>query len=139
MMSGDGEAGKYRIDIGSVTHSQVTVGDYNEVSQTVGLSPQEAAELRAVFADLRGAVGEQAPPAQREQALAEAAELESAVVAGQPDANRARKALRWFRDNAPQLVGTVVATLVNPVVGKVVESAGELVAGQFRELAEEER
>ena len=36
------EAGKFSIQIGSVTSSQVTVGDYNTVTQRVGLTPDAA-------------------------------------------------------------------------------------------------
>jgi hypothetical protein len=46
--------------------------------------------------------------------------------------------LRWFRDNAPQLAGAVVSVVINPLVGKVVEGAGEAIANQFREVVKEE-
>ena len=128
------QSGKFNVQIGSVTGGQVTIGDYNTVSQRVGLSAAETAELRQVFEDLRAAVTAAVPSEQREQALTEAAEVEAAVIADQPDPSRARRALKWFRDNAPQLAGAVVGVLVNPLVGRVVEAAGDLVAGQFDEL-----
>lgn len=139
MTSDEQASGKYNINIsGDMSHSQTVVGDYNTVTQKIGLTPQEAAQLRAVFAGLRSAVAEQAPPERREAALSEAGELEGAIVAERPDPGRVRRALEWFRDNAPQLVGAVTSVLVSPVVGKVVEGAGQAVAGQFRELAEDE-
>jgi hypothetical protein len=49
-----------------------------------------------------------------------------------------RKVLRWFRDNAPQLTGAVVSVVVNPLVGKAVEGAGEAIADQFKEVVDEE-
>lgn len=130
---------KYSVQIsGDVIESQVVIGDYNEVSQRIGLSPEETSELRAVFDDLRSAVAE-APPDQREKALAEANEVEAAIVTNQPQPQRVRQALAWFRDNAPQLAGAVAGVLINPLVGKVVEGAGEAIANQFRDLASEER
>jgi hypothetical protein len=133
-------SGKYSIQIeGDLNQSQVVVGDYNTVSQKVGLSAQETAELRSVFDDLRSTVVEQAPPAQREVALSEAAELEAAIVADRPQPHRVRQALLWFRDNAPQLAGAALSVVVNPLVGKVVEGAGEMIADQFRDLVEEAR
>lgn len=132
--------GKYNIQLqGDLSQSQVVVGDYNTVSQKVGLSPQEIAGLRAVFDDLRSAVAEQIPPEQRDAALSEAAEMEAAIVSDRPRPDRVRQALSWFRDNAPELVGAVLGVVVNPLVGKVAEGAGHLIADQFRELAEEER
>lgn len=131
--------GKYSIQItGDLNQSQVVVGDYNTVSQKVGLSPQETAELRAVFDELRSAVAAKAPPDQRETALSEAAELEAAIVTDRPQPRRVREALTWFRDNAPQLAGAVLSVVVNPLVGKVVEGAGQAIADQFRDIAEEE-
>jgi hypothetical protein len=137
MTADEGQAGKYNIQFGQVSQSQVVVGDYNTVSQKIGLSPQETAHLRSLFGDLRTAVAAQAPPDQREAALSEAKDLEGAIVAEHPDPSRVRSALRWFRDNAPQLAGSVASLLVNPLVGKVVEAAGEVVAGQFREVVDE--
>jgi hypothetical protein len=130
--------GKFNVHFGDVSQSQIVMGDYNTVSQKVGLTPQEAAELRSLFGDLRMTVAEQAEPERREEAIAQAEELERAVVAEQPDPGSVRRVLRWFRDNAPQLAGTVASVVINPLVGKVVEGAGEAIAGQFRELAEEE-
>jgi len=140
MTSPEEEQGsKFNIQItGDVNHSQVVIGDYNEVSQRIGLSPEETTELRAVFDELRSAVAE-VPPDQRAKALAEANEVEAAIVTDQPQPQRVRQALVWFRDNAPQLAGAVLSVLVNPLVGKVVEGAGEAIAGQFRDLASEER
>jgi len=133
-------AGKYAINFeGDVIQSQVVVGDYNTVSQKFGFSPQEVAELRGVFDDLRSAVAEKAPPEQREAALAEAAELEAAIVTDHPQPSRVHKALTWFRDNAPELVGAVLSVVASPLVGKLAEKAGEAVADQFRNLATEER
>jgi hypothetical protein len=138
MTQGEQSPGKYNLQFGNVTESQFVIGDYNTVTQKVGLTPQETAELRTVFSDLRTTVAEQAQPEQRDQALAQAEELERAVVAEQPDPGRIRKVLRWFKDNAPQLAGTVVSVVVNPLVGKVVEGAGEVIADQFHDLVKEE-
>ncbi len=65
--------------------------------------------------------------------------MEAAIVSDRPRPDRVRQALSWFRDNAPELVGAVLGVVVNPLVGKVAEGAGHLIADQFRELAEEER
>jgi hypothetical protein len=138
-MSPDDEStGKFNIHIGDVSDSQVVIGDYNIVTQKAGLSPEEAAKLRGVFADFRSSVEAEAPPERRDEAVAQAEELERAVVSEQPDVGRVRKVLRWFRDNAPQLTGAVVSVVVNPLVGKVIEGAGEAIADQFKQVVKEE-
>jgi len=131
------EAGKFNIQIGTVTSSQVTVGDYNTVTQRVGLTPDEAGQLKAAFDGLRRDVAAQVPPEQRDEAIAQAAEVEAAVVAPEPDPGRFRRALSWFRAHAPQVAGTVVSVVVSPIVGKVVEAAGDAVAGRFKDAIEE--
>ena len=138
-MTANDQSGKFDIHIGDVSQSQVVIGDYNTVTQRLGLSPEEAAKLQGVFEQLRSSVEEQAPPERRDEAVAQAEELERAVVSERPDAGTVRKVLRWFRDNAPQLAGTVFSVVVNPLVGKVVEGAGEAIADQFKEVIDEER
>ena len=81
---------------------------------------------------------EEAPPERRDEAVAQAEELERAAVSERPDVGRVRNVLRWFRDNAPQLAGAVVSVVVNPLVGKVVEGAGEAIADQFKQVVKEE-
>jgi hypothetical protein len=128
---------KYNISFGNVTNSQFVTGDYNHVEQTIGLSPEDVAALRGVFADLRANVAADVDPGHQQEALAEVGELESSLVTKTPDAGRVRKALRWFREHAPQLAGTVASVVVHPLVGRVVEGAGEAVAKRVREAAEE--
>src|SRR3954451_752978 len=127
------QPGKFNIQIGSVSQSQIVTGDYATVSQQVGLSADEVDQLKATFDGLRDQVEAQAPPEQRDEALAQAAEVEAAVVAPQPDPGRFKRALAWFRANAPQLAGTVASVVVSPIVGKVVQTAGDAIAGQFRD------
>lgn len=132
------EAGKYNINIsGKVQESTVTIGDYNTVVQHNTLSPAEAAELRQVFGSLRSHLSAQVPQAQREEALAQAAELEQAVVATEPDPGRVKRVLRWFREHAPQVAGAVLSVVVNPLVGKIVEGAGEAIGERFGEAVKE--
>jgi hypothetical protein len=132
-----GTGGKFNISFaGNVTSSQFVTGDYNHVTQTIGMSPDDVAALKSVFDDLRGAVASDVPPEHQQEALAEVGELEKALVAKQPDPGRVRKALQWFRAHAPQLVGTVASVVINPLVGKVVEGAGEAVAKAVRDAVQ---
>jgi hypothetical protein len=134
----DSTSGKFNIQIGTVSESQVTIGDYNTVTQRVGLSAEEAAQLRTVFTDFKATVAEQAAPERRDEAVAQADELERAIVAEEPDPGRVRKVLRWFREHAPQLAGTALSVVVNPLVGKLVEGAGQAIADHFRQVVDEQ-
>jgi hypothetical protein len=127
------DASKFNIQFGNVSQSQFVTGDYNTVAQHVGLAPEETQQLREAFDGMKAQVAEQAPPEQRAEAVAQATELEKAVVAKEPDPGRVRTALRWFRDHLPQLAGTVAGVLVHPVVGKVVAAAGDAVAAEVRD------
>lgn len=138
MAESSSTAGKFTITFGEVAQSQIVVGDYNHVAQSVGLSPQEVTALRAVFGDARSEVASCVAPELRDDALTRTAELEAAVISAQPDPTRVRRVLRWFREHAPEAAGAVVSAVVHPLVGKVVEAAGEAVAGRFRRVLDEE-
>jgi hypothetical protein len=132
------DAGKFNISFtGPLYNSPVTIGDYNTVVQHNRLSPAEAADLERMFKGLRSAVAAQAPPEQREEALKQTSELEQAVVAEEPDAARVKRVLRWFKQHAPGLAGAIVSVVVHPLVGKIVEGAGEAIAGRFDEAIAE--
>ena len=119
---------------GSVS-GQVAVGkDIAQSQQVVGerISEAELAELREAFADLRARVTADASPEQREAALERVDELEQAIVAEEPDLTTMEYVKSWFGRNLPKVAGTVTGLVVHPIVGKLVEAAGEAVAGEFR-------
>ncbi|MEA2213645.1 MAG: hypothetical protein QOF83_3593 [Solirubrobacteraceae bacterium] len=134
----DSSAHKFNIQIGTVSESQVAVGDYNTISQRIGLTPAETAQLQSLFQDLRSSVSAQAPPAVQADAETRVRELEDALVAGEPDPGTVRRVLRWFKANAPQLAGAVVSVVINPLVGKVVEGAGTAMAERIQQAIAEE-
>jgi hypothetical protein len=130
--------GKFNLSFGTVTGGQVIVGDYNTVSQRIGLSTAETAELRSLFTDLRAGVTAQAPAPLPAEAEAQVTDLEGALVSEAPDPGRVGRVLRWFRTNAPQLAGAVVSVVINPLVGKVVEGAGSAIAQRLSDVIAEE-
>src|SRR5690242_8748750 len=137
MTQPDESPGKYSVTFGDVERSQVVVGDNANLTQSVGLSVDEARQLRELFADFRATVAQDAPAGVRDEAIAQADELEHAVADGEPDPGRVRRVLHWFRDYAPGLVGLAATVVIHPIVGKAVEAAGEMVAAQFREAVED--
>ena len=116
---------------------QVAVGKEITQTQTVGapgpaVTEAELAELRQLFADLRARIQAEAPTGQQAAALERAGELEAAVSGEKPDLTTMEYVKAWFVRNLPKLAGAVTAIVVNPIVGKVVEAAGEMAAGEFR-------
>jgi hypothetical protein len=92
----------------------------------------DADEINKLFQGLGSLVQQQAPPEKRAKALREVGELKEAVLADKPDLGKMESVLRWFRKNIPQLAGAVGSVILNPLIGKVMEAAGELVVEEFK-------
>ena|SRR5215213_2120047 len=130
-------SGGPNISIGGGFKGQLVVGDENKVSVTTVnvtsvLSPADQEKLRELFASLTTTVSAEAPPEVRDEALAHVKELQDTIAAGKPDVSRMDAVWKWFRANVPKLAGAVVGVVVNPIVGKVVEAAGEVATSEFR-------
>ena len=115
---------------------QVAVGKGIHQSHVVGapatpVTDADLAELRQAFADLRAQVTAAAPPEDRDAAVERVLELEQAVVAEEPDVTTMEYVKRWFARKLPHAAGLVTGILVHPVVGKVVQAAGDAIAGEF--------
>jgi len=109
-----------QVGIGKDIHQTQSVG-----SMTQEVTEAEMAELRQAFADLRTEVAAGAPAESRDAALERVGELEEAVTAEEPDLTTAQYVKRWFSKNLPGVAGSVAGILIHPVVGKLVQGAGE--------------
>jgi hypothetical protein len=117
--------------------SQVAVGKGITQIQTVGaprpeVSEAELAELRHMLADLKARVEAEAPPDKKDAALERLGELEEAVTAAEPDLPTKEYVKTWFVKHLPGLAGAVTSLVVHPIVGKLVEAAGDALADEFR-------
>jgi len=92
----------------------------------------DARDLGTLFASLRSLVEEQAPPEKKQEALQAVNALKEAVKAEKPNVSKMEGVLDWFKKNVPQLAGAVASVIVNPIVGTVVQAAGEVAAQEFR-------
>lgn len=114
---------------------QVAVG--KDIAQTyqVGsaepVTEEERAELRQLFADVRARLAAEAPAEAQAPALERLDELEEAVQAEEPDVTTMQYVARWFKTKLPTLAGLVTGVLVNPVVGKLVQSAGDAAVAEL--------
>ncbi len=101
------------------------------------LSGEERAELEQLFAAVRSRIAAEVPEAQRSSAAERVDELEEALTAGEPDLGTVEYVKRWFLKRLPHLAGLVTAILVNPIVGKLVQSAGDAAVSELARVAEE--
>ena len=130
---------------------QVTIGDHahgvaagKDIHQVTGEQAQvqvteaDLAAVRELFAELKRQVEAQAPPEKKDSAIERVKELEEAVTAKEPDLTTMKYVRKWFGKHLPRLAGAVVSVLVNPIVGKVVEAAGDIAAGELKRRFEKE-
>ena len=126
-----------RADISGDVGGQVAVGKGIEQVQTVEstrpeVSAADLEELRRMLSALRERVAAEAPPEVKAAALERVDELGEAIVADQPDISTMEYVKNWFAKHLPGLAGAVVSVVVHPIVGKLVEAAGDALAAEFR-------
>ncbi len=121
--------------IGNVSGGNIAIG--HTVSQTstvttgaTAVTPEQLEELKASFANLRAELEQD--PEVPEEAPAKLDQLEKAITEGTPDIGTMERVRNWFLKYAPKAVGSVMALVVNPIVGSVVGAAGEVAATEFR-------
>jgi len=97
-----------------------------------GMAAADLEALRGLFADLQERVAAEAPPELADEAQAQVTRLSEAVTAEEPDLSTMERVRDWFVEHLPSIAGSVTSLLVNPILGKVVEAAGDLAAGEFQ-------
>ncbi len=136
---------------GSIIHANITGPVNGQVAIGSGISQTKAigaalpgvtqAELTAwwqALAGLKAQIETEAPVEKKDAALEHIAELEEAVTAEKPDLTTMEYVKRWFVKNLPGLAGAVTSIVVHPIVGKLVEAAGDALAAEFRRRFVEE-
>jgi hypothetical protein len=115
---------------------QVAIGKGITQSQTTvtsgGISEAELNQLRAALEAVRTQVRAETPPELQPAALERVDELQQAVTDEKPDLTTMEYVRNWFAKNVPALAGAVTSVIVNPIVGKLVEAAGEAASEEFR-------
>jgi hypothetical protein len=112
-----------------ISQTQVTGG------AVAALSPEQQAQLAAIFENLRARVTAEAPPDLRASANERVGELEEALTAEAPDLTTVQYVKHWFARNLPRIAGSVTSLLVHPLVGKLVEAGGDALVSEFAEIA----
>src|SRR5215467_10489752 len=136
-MSDEQKSGKnYSVKIGGDVSGQIAVGDGVTQVHTTGAARPEVTEadlsaIKQMLEGLKAQVELQAPPDKKDEAFHQVQELHEAISSKEPDLDRMSGVKSWFKRNIPTLAGTVVSVIVNPIVGKVVEAAGEGLASEI--------
>ena len=118
---------------------QVAVGkgiaQTQQIGATAGLTEAEQEELRSLFANLKKQIVAEAPPDKKAPALEQVEELHQVLSTEKPDRTtltKMEKVKNWFVKNLPTIAGTVTSVFIHPLVGKLVEAGGDVLAGEFR-------
>lgn len=135
-----GDAISGNVHVTGSNAGQIAIGTQIEQRQALGdaavaaVTEAEREQVRLAFAQLREQVAAGAPPEQRAAAVERVEELQEAVFAEEPDLTTVQYVTRWFRRNLPSLAGSVASLVVHPLVGRLVQVAGdqlvELVGGE---------
>jgi hypothetical protein len=137
MSKSDKSGAGISISVGGSNYGALWAGDQNRVivnaktGATTTLTPEDVRGLSDALNTLRDRIASEAPPGRREEALAQVAELQSAILP-QPKVNRMREVRDWFVKHLPSMLGAVTTVFINPILGKVVEASGEMAATAFR-------
>lgn len=135
-MTQSGRKDEKKIDIRDVS-GQVAIGNNNIQSQTITtknltVSEAELKALQKMFENVKDQIAKTAPEEKQEKALEKVTELEEAINTDKPDLTTMEYVKNWFEKNLPQLAGAVTGLVVNPIVGKLVEVAGNTIAQEFK-------
>ncbi len=141
-VGGSVTVGDHNIEIGSVgPGGTVIVGGQTaqqifDARQQASLSrlatPEEIASLASAFHALDEKIDQAAADDKKDEARTQAEALKGAVAADKPDVSAMEKAKAWFVENLPALLGAVTSIFTHPLVGRLVEAAGEFTLDRFR-------
>ena len=128
---------RVNIEGGVGQNAQIAVGDHNVQTSYVGandggVTQAQLDELKRELEKLIEKVKVEAPPQKQDEAKGQIKELEEAITSKPPDIDRMSGVKSWFKRNIPSLLGSVGTLVGGPIVGKVVEAAGEGLAGEIR-------
>lgn len=135
--------GDGNITVGSVSESGSVIVSEGEFSQTFTLQQQnilkqvgtaeEIKSLETKFNQLDKEIKSATPKEIQPKAQEQAEQLKEEVLSEKPDPTIIEQAKSWFITNLPAVIGTVTSIVSHPIVGKLVESAGEYTLKNFRE------
>jgi hypothetical protein len=123
-----------RSTIGGSASGQIATGQDITQIHTVAapVSEAELAELRQAVDSLKTQVAQQAPPDKQAQAVQHLDELHQAVTAPRPELSTMEYVRNWFVKNIPTMAGAVTSIVLDPIVGRLVQAGGDVLAADFK-------
>jgi hypothetical protein len=92
-----------------------------------------------MVAEVKARITAEAPAEQRAAAIGRIDDVQGEVLSGKPSPSTLEYVRNWFSKHLPKLAGAIVGLVVHPVVGKLVEAAGDVAATEFRMRFDEEK
>lgn len=135
--SGDHITGNIAGNISGQVAVGKNIAQRQQAGQREALTEAEWAELQQLFADVKAQVPTEVPDDQQAPALERFQEFEDALTAEEPDLTTVDYVKRWFLKRLPGFAGVITGVLVNPLVGKLVQSAGDAFANELARVASE--
>src|SRR4051794_7777180 len=134
----DKRIGRYDVKVDGSVSGQMAVGSgINQTWTTAAAEPLTAVdlvELNHLIVELAAKVAAEAPAGSRDSALERVDELGKALDPAEPRVHTLAAIRDWFVDHLPKLAGAVTSVIVNPLVGRLVEAAGDVASRQFTEF-----
>lgn len=96
------------------------------------VTEQDLEAIRKLFSDLKQQIEKEAPPEKKDAALERVSEMEGEITSKKPSLTTMEYVRDWFAKNAPMLLGSVTSLVVNPIVGKVVQAAGDIAISELK-------
>jgi hypothetical protein len=127
----------FNVTVSGPVSGQVAIGNGINQTNMQGVAKPEVTqadldELHRMLVELKTQLKSEAAPDQQAAALERMDELEEAVTAEKPDLTTMEYVKRWFVKHVPELAGAVTSVIIHPIVGKLVEAAGDGLAAEFR-------
>lgn len=97
------------------------------------ITASDRAQLRQLLDTLTAQIAAEVPPEQKTAALEHLEELQETLTSAEPDLATMEYIVKWFKKKLPQLAVYVIGTVLNPLVGKVMEAAGIIAAEELRQ------
>ena len=130
------ETKNVNVKIGGDASGNIIVGDENKVtidqSQTnITVTDKEYEELFSLIDDLKEKILKEADDDKKDQAIERAEELKEALKEKKPDLSTMEYVTNWFAKNLPTIAGSVTSLVIHPIVGKLVQAAGDAAVEEF--------
>jgi hypothetical protein len=132
------KSGSISIHFSGNNNGQVAVGNHNTQTQITLTSSElvteaDLSQVELLLAQLKEEVAKKAPPAQQQDALTRVEDLAEAIKKpSEEEVSTMVYVKKWFVNNLPSVAGAVTSLIGSPIVGKLVQAAGDAAVAEFK-------